>query len=53
MTLMGKATEKGLDEVARVVLGPHFHAQGEGDEPKKVSSVSLRCVFPCPFDALT
>ncbi|KAF2085331.1 hypothetical protein K490DRAFT_75190 [Saccharata proteae CBS 121410] len=25
MTLMGKATESGLEEVARQVLGPHFH----------------------------
>ncbi|KAI9871318.1 MAG: hypothetical protein M1830_003036 [Pleopsidium flavum] len=28
MTLMGKATEKGLEEVARTVLAPHFHTQG-------------------------
>ncbi|KAI9777708.1 MAG: hypothetical protein M1839_008627 [Geoglossum umbratile] len=25
MTLIGKATEKGLDEVAKSVLAPHFH----------------------------
>ena len=28
MTLMGKATEKGLEEVARAVLAPHFHREG-------------------------
>ncbi|KAI9834214.1 MAG: hypothetical protein M1819_003052 [Sarea resinae] len=28
MTLMGRATEKGLEEVAEAVLAPHFH-QGE------------------------
>lgn len=38
MTLMGKATEKGLDEVARAVLAPHFHAPGE-------ASKKVRCGF--------
>ncbi|KAI9894278.1 MAG: hypothetical protein M1814_004132 [Vezdaea aestivalis] len=33
ITLMGKATEKGLTETARKVLEPHFHA--EGTETKK------------------
>ncbi|MCJ1364167.1 hypothetical protein MMC16_003276 [Acarospora aff. strigata] len=33
MTSMGKATEKGLDEVAQTVLAPHFHARC--DSPKK------------------
>jgi len=28
MSLMGKATEKGLEEVARAVLAPIFHAHG-------------------------
>jgi hypothetical protein len=34
MTLIGKATEKGLDEVAQKVLAPHFH--GENTTTKKV-----------------
>lgn len=34
MTLMGKATEKGLEEVAQKVLAPHFH--GESNSGKKV-----------------
>ena len=34
MTMMGKATEKGLEEVSAVVLAPHFHL--EGGEAKKV-----------------
>ncbi|MCJ1267446.1 hypothetical protein MMC22_007331 [Lobaria immixta] len=33
MTRMGKATEKGLDEVSKAVLGPVFH--GEGALPQK------------------
>lgn len=28
MTLMGKATEKGLEEVSAKVLAPHFHTEG-------------------------
>ncbi|MCJ1285775.1 hypothetical protein MMC26_005116 [Xylographa opegraphella] len=28
MTLMGKATEKSLDEISRAVLAPHFHVDG-------------------------
>lgn len=34
MTLMGKATESGLETVAKEVLAPHF--QGEGNAGKKV-----------------
>ncbi|MCJ1432565.1 hypothetical protein MMC27_001922 [Xylographa pallens] len=33
MTLMGKATEKSVEEVSRAVLAPHFHA--DGTPPKK------------------
>ena len=28
MTMMGKATESGLETVAKHVLGPHFHVEG-------------------------
>jgi tRNA acetyltransferase TAN1 len=35
VTLTGKASENGVDEVARKVLAPHFHS--EGTPPKKVS----------------
>ena len=34
MTRMGKANEKGLEDVSKAVLEPHFHA--EGVTPKKV-----------------
>lgn len=36
MTLMGKANEKGLEDVLKVVLDPHFHT--EGVKPQKVRS---------------
>ena len=36
MTLMGKATEKGLEDVARRLLPSTFHKAG--DVAKKVSS---------------
>lgn len=35
-----KATEKGLEEVAKRVLAPHFH--GPGKEGKKVRSIIMR-----------
>lgn len=35
MTLMGKATMEGLEEVAKKVLAPHFHQAPV--TPKKVS----------------
>ncbi|MCJ1411685.1 hypothetical protein MMC19_005777 [Ptychographa xylographoides] len=41
MTLMGKATEKGLEEVSKAVLAPHFHAVGVST--KKDSSQSSGC----------
>jgi hypothetical protein len=28
MTLIGKATANGIDEVAAHVLAPHFHSEG-------------------------
>jgi tRNA acetyltransferase TAN1 len=34
MTLMGKATESGIDDLAKTVLAPHFH--NEGVERQKV-----------------
>ena len=46
MTLMGKATEKGLEEVSKAVLAPHFHAVGVST--KKVREAFLYilvCVF--------
>ena len=44
MTMMGKATEKGLEEVTKAVLGPHFHA--EGVAPKKVRHPSSSTPSP-------
>ena len=38
MTLMGKATEKGLEEVTKRVLAPHFHQ--EGNPARKVHFIS-------------
>ena len=35
VTLMGRASEEGLEAVAKEVLAPHFH--GEGSASKKVS----------------
>lgn len=35
MTLMGRASEEGLEKVTRGVLAPHFHQQPF--QPKKVS----------------
>ena len=34
MTLIGKATENGIDELAEKVLAPHFHV--DGTEGRKV-----------------
>ncbi len=43
MTLMGKATEKGLEGVARTVLAPHFHRTDGGEcSAKKVRLSELR-----------
>lgn len=45
VSMIGKATEKGLEEVGKTVLGKHFKLAGEGEaveegEEKAVSSVS-------------
>jgi tRNA acetyltransferase TAN1 len=37
ITLIGKATENGIEEVAAQVLAPHFHS--EGVPQRKVSDV--------------
>lgn len=47
MTLMGKATEKGLEEVSAKVLAPHFHT--EGSAGKKASTSTSSIVFPGLF----
>jgi len=59
MTLMGKATEKGLEEVARAVLGSHFNLRGdqepaigdEGteDENKPSQTIANHSVSSGPF----
>jgi hypothetical protein len=52
MTLMGKATEKGLEDVARAVLAPHFHAQAQSESPKKVRrGFAFFSFFPVVCDA--
>lgn len=43
MTLMGKATENGLEEVAKQVLAPHFH--GPENAGKKVHKKMPSCRF--------
>lgn len=44
MSRMGKATEKGLDAVAKAVLAPAFH--DEGGSPKKVFPAVWRSSLP-------
>jgi tRNA acetyltransferase TAN1 len=41
MTLMGKATEEGLEKTAKEVLAPHFHT--EPRVPTKVRSLVTLC----------
>ncbi|KAI9654325.1 MAG: hypothetical protein M1829_000946 [Trizodia sp. TS-e1964] len=51
MTLMARATETGLEELARTVLAPHFH-QSDGNQcPRKVScsDASQRILVKDPF----
>jgi hypothetical protein len=52
MALMGKATEKGLEEVGRVVVGEHFQlADTEADEnleKEKCLTVSKTLSFESP-----
>ena len=49
MTRMGKATEKGLEEVGKVVIGEHFHLAGSSEanvQPFSVSTISSGlCLF--------
>ena len=50
MTLMGKATEKGLEEVGKKVLGEHFQLAGEGetgDDPRTGVSCSVSVNYLC------
>jgi tRNA acetyltransferase TAN1 len=53
MSLMGKATEKGLEEVGRVILGQHFNlredqekAREDRDEDRKIEAqkIPTHCV---------
>lgn len=41
MTRMAKANEKGLEEVCKAVLEPHFHADGVA--PRKVNTTLPIC----------
>jgi tRNA acetyltransferase TAN1 len=51
VSVIGRATEKGLEEVARTVLGAHFQLSGEerraesGEEPQKVTPYSVSIIF--------
>jgi hypothetical protein len=47
ITLVGKATEKGIEEVAKQVLAPHFHAEGVTEKKVKVQPSFYHC-YPCP-----
>jgi len=40
ITLIGKATMKSIEEVARVVVAPHFHAEGGGVKKVRCASRS-------------
>lgn len=43
MTLMGRASEKGLQEVGRAVLGEHFDLNPEGEEGRKQEEEPTGC----------
>lgn len=51
VTIIGKATEKGLEEVGKTVLGAHFQLSGNerkeesGEGPKKPYSVSINFIL--------
>jgi tRNA acetyltransferase TAN1 len=42
MTLIGKATTKGLDELAKSVLAPHFHGSDQVGKRVGVRPAALR-----------
>ncbi|KAL0259955.1 hypothetical protein SLS55_005698 [Diplodia seriata] len=44
MTLMGKAHQKGLEEVAAQVLAPHFHAEGSAGKKASISDQVIKTV---------
>jgi len=39
MTMMGKATESGLDTIAKAVLAPHFHDEGVVSKKVRISFI--------------
>jgi len=47
VSFTGKATERGLEEVAQEVLAPHFHQIGSGS--KKVRMWDEGTCFDCVF----
>ena len=47
MTLIGKASEHGLHDIAQRVLAPHFHQGGSSE--KKVRTLCR----PCPVMQIT
>jgi tRNA acetyltransferase TAN1 len=42
MTLMGKATEKGIEEVGNAVLGAHFRLAGQAADSDEAAAFSVR-----------
>lgn len=50
MTLMGRASEEGLEKVATEVLGPRFHQQPI--QPQKVSDTLRRACHPAATSQL-
>ncbi|KAF4305439.1 putative thump domain-containing protein [Botryosphaeria dothidea] len=46
MTLMGKASQNGLEEVAAKVLAPHFHAEGSAGKKASTSTVVVFAIRP-------
>jgi tRNA acetyltransferase TAN1 len=46
MTLIGKASEHGLQDIARRVLAPHFHQGGSSEKKVRVCSV-MQITHPC------
>lgn len=51
MSLMGKATDKGLETLSKAVLGPAFH-DGESS-PKKVLNPNSASRCHCPLEYMS
>jgi len=48
MTLMGRATEPGLQVIAQKVLAPHFHQGGSSEKKVRSSAHVMSCKSHIP-----